>query len=243
VQLVPDTLPWANDQARDCYMEFLQIIEQQADEHSESAVYLARCGEMAVRLATIRAAGRWGRGASVDLSDMEWGTGLAYLAGLDMATLAQDFLPRNERGNMADKIANYIYRKGPVKPRDIQQFLKGRLRSSEIKDIVGQLVEAGEVEWTGQGYQRVPALEKPASVERATHAALTDPWGSRVREWLGARDDVSIWEVLAGAFGIAIQTATQADQNRVVAILDDLGFVQFRPRHDGSRQRRYRKGA
>jgi hypothetical protein len=151
-QLVPDVLPWANDQARGCYADFLEIIEQQGDEHPEGAVYLARCGETAIRLATIRAAGKWGRGASIDLSDMEWGVGLARAAGTSLADMAQDFLPRNHRSDMAAKIASYIHRKGPVKPRNIQQFLKGRLRSPEIKDLVGQLVEAGEVEWNGQGY-------------------------------------------------------------------------------------------
>jgi hypothetical protein len=40
-----------------------------------------------------------------------------------------------------------------VKPRDIQQFLKGRLRSKDVKDILSQLVEAGEVEWQGGEYQ------------------------------------------------------------------------------------------
>ena len=40
-----------------------------------------------------------------------------------------------------------------MKPRDIQQFLKGRLRSKDIKDILSQLVEAGEVEWQGDEYQ------------------------------------------------------------------------------------------
>ena len=42
--------------------------------------YLGRIAEMAVRLATIRAAGRGGPAAQVDLSDMEWGAGVAGIA-------------------------------------------------------------------------------------------------------------------------------------------------------------------
>jgi hypothetical protein len=163
---------------------------------------------------------------------MEWGVGIARLTGLGMAAVMQDYLPRNERSEITDKIASYIRRKGPVKPRDIQQFIKGRLRSPEIKDIVGQLVEAGEVEWNGQGYQQVSV---------AAAVVLTDPWKSQICDWLDTKDDVSIWDVLAGALGIAKETATPADQKRVAAILDDLGFVQFRPRDGGDRQRRYRK--
>ena len=139
--------------ANDCYAEFTRVVEAHVDEHQGSEAYLARCAETAVRLATIRAAGRWGRGASIELGDIEWGVGVSWTAGQALATAAQDFLPQNERGEMTEKILAYVRRKNPVKPRDIQQFLKGRLRSKDIKDILSQLVEAGEVEWQGDEYQ------------------------------------------------------------------------------------------
>ncbi len=149
---VPDILPWASEQARACYTDFTRLVEQYTDDHPETAAYLARCAETSIRLATIRAAGRWERGAKVDLADMEWGAGIAWTAGKALATAAQDFLPQNERGELTDKIARLIRRRGLLKVRDIQQYLRGRTRSPEIKDILGQLVEADEIEWTGQGY-------------------------------------------------------------------------------------------
>ena len=152
-KIEPDVLPWTSQEANDCYTEFTRVVEDHVDEHQGSGAYLARCAETAVRLATIRAAGRWGRSARVDLSDIEWGVGVAWTAGQALAEAAQDFLPQNERGEMTEKILAYVRRKHPVKPRDIQQFLKGRLRSKDIKDILSQLVEAGEVEWQGDEYQ------------------------------------------------------------------------------------------
>ena len=152
-RIQPEILPWASKEANDCYADFTRVVEDHVDEHQGSGAYLARCAETAVRLATIRAAGRWGRGASIDLSDIEWGVGVAWTAGQALAEAAQDFLPQNERGEMTEKILAYVRRKHPVKPRDIQQFLKGRLRSKDIKDILSQLVEAGEVEWQGDEYQ------------------------------------------------------------------------------------------
>jgi hypothetical protein len=152
-RIQPEILPWASKEANDCYADFSRVVEAHVDEHLGSGAYLARCAETAVRLATIRAAGRWGRGARVDLSDIEWGIGVAWTAGQALAEAAQDFLPQNERGEMTEKILAYVRRRHPVKPRDIQQFLKGRLRSKDIKDILSQLVEAGEVEWQGDGYQ------------------------------------------------------------------------------------------
>src|SRR5262249_15490980 len=67
-KIKPDVLPWTNQEANDCYTEFTGVVEDHVDEHQGSGAYLARCAETAVRLATIRAAGRWGRGARVDLS-------------------------------------------------------------------------------------------------------------------------------------------------------------------------------
>jgi hypothetical protein len=149
----PDILPWANPAAEACYMDFTKMVEAHIDEHSDTAPYLARCIETSIRLATIRAAGRWGRGASVDYSDMEWGAGIAWIATQAFATKAQDHLASNERSEMTAKIAGYVRRRQPLTLREIQQTLRGRLRSQEIKDILAQLVEAGEIERTNQGYR------------------------------------------------------------------------------------------
>jgi hypothetical protein len=155
VAYVPEVLPWAGASARACYADFGRMVEDHIDEHPDSAPYLARCVETSIRLATIRAAGRWGRGASVDISDMEWGAGIAWTATNSLAVVAQDHLPENERSELTAKIAGVIQRRGTMKPRDIQQFLKGRLKSGDIKDILGQLVEAGNIENTDQGYRPV----------------------------------------------------------------------------------------
>jgi hypothetical protein len=109
---------------------------------------------MAVRLATIRAAGRCGPGAAIDQADMEWGAGIAWTAGQALATTAMEYLPENERGTYVDKIAGLIERRRSVmKVRDIQQYVRGRLRSGEIKDILAQLVEAGVIERAEDGYR------------------------------------------------------------------------------------------
>ena len=153
-RIQPEILPWASKEAHHCYSDFTRVVEDHVDGHQGSGAYLARCAETAVRLATIRAAGRWGRGASIDLSDIEWGVGVAWTAGQALAAAAQDFLPQNERSEMAEKILSYVRRRHTsVKPRDIQQFIRGRIRSRDIKDILAQLVEAGEVEWSDDGYR------------------------------------------------------------------------------------------
>jgi hypothetical protein len=149
----PDTIGWANDQARERYEEFTVLVDRHMDDHPWAGPYLVRCAEIAVRLATIRAVGHWGPDALVSLDDIQWGIDLAWTTGTRLLEKVQDFLPRNERSELTAKILGYIRRRNPVKPRDIQQFMRGRLRTPEIKDILRQLHEAGEIEWTDQGYQ------------------------------------------------------------------------------------------
>jgi hypothetical protein len=152
VAYLPEVLPWAGTGARACYADFARMVEDHIDEHPSSAPYTARCVETSIRLATIRAAGRWGRGAKVDLDDMEWGTGVAWLATNGLATMAQDHIAENERSEMAAKLAGLIRRRGPMRPRDIQQWIRSRLSSRDLGDILKQLVEAGEIKWNGQEY-------------------------------------------------------------------------------------------
>ena len=155
-ELMPDVLPWASDAAHSCYQDFSRMLDTRMDADPAIKPYIARCSEIAIRLATIRAAGRWGYGARVDLTDVEWGVGIAWAAGQSLAARAVDYLPDNERSDFADKIVALIRRRGcPMKPRDIQQFIRSRIKSAEIKDILGQLVEAGKIEWTGDGYRSI----------------------------------------------------------------------------------------
>jgi hypothetical protein len=151
----PQVLPWASEQAAACYRDFERLRDEHMDDDPELKPYIARAGEIAVRLATIRAAGRGGPGTSVDCSDMEWGVAIAWTAGQALAETAMQFIPENERSIYGDKIVRLIRRRGKMKVRDIQIYISGRLRSSEIKDILAQRIETGEIEWTVEGYRTI----------------------------------------------------------------------------------------
>lgn len=92
--------------------------------------------------------------AHVDRDDIEWGIGVAWLAGLALAETAMQYMPANERQSYGDKILALIERRGVMKIRDVQMYIRGALRSSEIKDLLAQFVEAGLIEWTAEGYRR-----------------------------------------------------------------------------------------
>jgi hypothetical protein len=55
-------------------------------------------------------------------------------------------------------------RRGTARLRDLQMYLRGALRSADLKDLLKQFVEAGLIEWTGQGYR----VSKPKEEEIET---------------------------------------------------------------------------
>jgi hypothetical protein len=85
---------------------------------------------------------------------MTWAATLAWQAGQAIIAAVADRMPETERGVFAEKLLDIIRRRNGVKARDIQQAIKGRLRSAEIKDIVRQFIEAGEVECSLDGMYR-----------------------------------------------------------------------------------------
>jgi hypothetical protein len=149
----PEVLPWASETAATSYRDFQHMHDEYMDEKPVFRPYIARAGEIAVRLATIRAAGRWGHGAKVGRDDIEWAIGVAWTAGLSLANAAMNYMPENERRTWSDKILALIEQRGALKVRDIQMYIRGALRSAEIKDMLAQFVEAGFIEWTADGYR------------------------------------------------------------------------------------------
>ena len=83
------------------------------------------------------------------------------------------------------------------------------------------------------------ALEALANEEQAARF-LVDAWEAPIREWLGDRTDVRLWDVLE-ALGFAREKWTMSVQKRVVGILTNLGFEKRRPRTSGGREHRYQR--
>lgn len=82
-----------------------------------------------------------------------------------------------------------------------------------------------------------PELEALATAEQ-TARFVVDAWQAPIGEWLGDRIDVSVWEVLEDALGLAPEHQTQSAQRRVIGILTRMGFAKHRPRTPEGRENR-----
>jgi predicted P-loop ATPase len=85
-----------------------------------------------------------------------------------------------------------------------------------------------------------PELEALATAEQRARFKV-DPWQERVEEWLDAREEVGVGEVLEHALGITAEKVTRSHEMRVAGILTNLGFARCRPNKDGDRRRKYRR--
>ena len=142
----PDEIHWADNQAESIFADFSLFIEAEMKRETSIKLFIARSAEMAVRLATILAVGRCGREALVDVSDMEWGRDLVWECGQSLARASAKYMAENERQAWNNRIVRLIQRRRVIKPREVQQYVRGALRSADIKDILAGLVEAGEIE-------------------------------------------------------------------------------------------------
>src|SRR5262245_11064127 len=104
----PQVLPWATTEAHDCYRELVQWVERELSDDMSKQAYFGRIAETAVRLATIRAAGRAGSKACVDLEDMRWGADVASIAITGMMRQSLGCLPETVRGEFVDKLIRII---------------------------------------------------------------------------------------------------------------------------------------
>jgi predicted P-loop ATPase len=85
-----------------------------------------------------------------------------------------------------------------------------------------------------------PELEALATAEQAMRFVV-DAWEEPIREWLGDRVDVGLFEVLEHVLRLAPEQWTQSAQKRVVAVLTRMGFTKCRPRTPEGRKNRYQR--
>jgi hypothetical protein len=153
VRFRPYALPWADREARECYRELTQWVERELDDDMSKQAYLGRIAETAVRLATIRAAGRQAAAARIELADMEWGVGLAGTVTTTMMEKSANSFAQTLRGDFADRLIRMIQRHGSISRRDLQRFVRGRYRTQDLNDMLAQAIEAGWVVKTANGYK------------------------------------------------------------------------------------------
>lgn len=142
----PIVIPWRDAVAEETFDRLQKFVTQWMDADPENERHLVRTAEMAVRIATIRAVGVDARRPSVSAEDMAWGASLAVKSAKAMIEGARDRIAENDRQRWTNRVLEILKKKRPAKIKDIQQGIRGALRSNELKDILASLVESERVE-------------------------------------------------------------------------------------------------
>ena len=148
-------LPWADQAAEKEYLDFTRMVDDRIDQDPALRPFFARTAETAIRLATIRAAGYRFRTATVTLKDVHWGAGIAWTTAQQLCFGAQSVTPITERGKWVDRVINYVRARSVLGKsstiRTFQQHIRCGLKARDVREIVADLVQIGQLQQQPDG--------------------------------------------------------------------------------------------
>lgn len=145
-----DTIYWVSDKVEATYKDHVKALKKEMRGDPMAKLFMARTAEIGLRLATIRAAGRWGHGAGVDLTDIEWGRDIANASARIMTAGAAAHMSDNDHQANYKKVLRIINEAGSLTKNALTRRLDGALNAREYDGILAQLVESGRVSQSTQ---------------------------------------------------------------------------------------------
>jgi hypothetical protein len=143
----PRQIMWANPKAHDAYYDFSNAVDDEREANPELDPYLSRAAEIGIRLATIRALGRWrSDDCAVDASDIEWGRDVAYTCAKRVGRQAAEaMVVEMNHGQIVNKIIETVRKHGGrVQHWKVSRALQKVVRNKkELTGSIDILVEAG----------------------------------------------------------------------------------------------------
>jgi len=142
----PTIIPWEDDAAHAVYKLLGKTIELMGDKEPETVDFFARTAEMAVRLATIRAAGRYPYGPKVSVADMEWGRDVAWWSARRMMECCALYMAETENQEWANTIKRILRDAGgKMSKSGVLRKLQHRLKARDLNELLGLIKESGTI--------------------------------------------------------------------------------------------------
>lgn len=143
LDVVPQSMAWGM-QAEELYETLSEEMFARGDADPTEDTYLARTAEMAVRIATIIAAGRGSE--VVEIDDMAMGRNIALASAEMMIAGAREHMADTETQAQSNRLLRIIKRHGGrMKHRDLMRSLNGSLKKREVNDLIDNLIDAEEI--------------------------------------------------------------------------------------------------
>ena len=138
-------MAWASG-AEAAYRALVEDINRRCDGDVMAQAFYARTSEMAVRLASIYAAGINADRPVVTVEAMEWAAELAMWSALSLSRGAMDHIAENDNQGAAQLVRRVVRDAGGrIRHRDLLRRLNHRMSNRDLKDVIKSLVEAEEI--------------------------------------------------------------------------------------------------
>jgi hypothetical protein len=141
----PDERGWADD-SKSLYVDFRKHVLHRISQDPDVKHFISRSAEIAVRLATIRAAGRniGNYDFTLDESDIRWGIDLARVTGERLiddakAQMVEEILPH---GAAVKRVIDEIKKHGPIKRMDLLKRVQRQIKARDLDPIIRTLTES-----------------------------------------------------------------------------------------------------
>lgn len=145
-EVVPVRIDWGDAAAAECFRALQHQAEDIMDTDKARSPFYARTAEMAIRLATIRAAGENIYKPRIDLASMEWGRDLAIWSARQMCFEAGVHIAETETKEHVNKIMKALAEAGGHMTRsELVTALRCEIKAKEINEAMTLLEEANFV--------------------------------------------------------------------------------------------------
>ena len=135
-------LDWCADGSRQAYEAFMREIDRDAGDRPLTADFIVRAPEMAIRIATILAAGQGHD--SVRRSDVEFGIAMVRNSLMHMISGADEYMAGNDHEANVKKVLRIIRQAGRIEHSRLLAQVRA-IRARDLKDIISNLVEEGSI--------------------------------------------------------------------------------------------------
>ncbi len=135
-------IPWCPDGSKDIYTRFLAEIDRSTETNPLKADFVVRAPEMAVRIATIVAAGRGNDNVRKD--DIEFGIALARNSMTHMISGADEWMTENDHEANVKRVLRLVKASGRITHSDLLRQVRA-IRTRDLKDIIASLIAEGSI--------------------------------------------------------------------------------------------------
>jgi len=150
-------VPWAQEAAKEAWSAFRDEMLALADQNEETAPFVSRAAEMALRLACVHALSRLGPDGVIMMASVEWAINVVRESVRNAVQGANEYIVASDFQEHVRRVEKIIRSKGRVPKSVIARRIGGAFDNRVLESILSSLALAGKIEDPNKGTERAGA--------------------------------------------------------------------------------------